>query len=297
MPRPISVRSGQVEFVKINTPREWRDLYQWLLGLTWPKFAAVAVGTFFAINLIFAGCYAVGGDCIAGMKPGSFLEAFFFSVQTLATVGYGHMYPQTLYGDIVSTIEITNGLFWLAVVTGLIFVRFSRPRARIMFSNSLVVAPMNGRPTLMARVANLRHYNMVDTQFSITFARDEPLLETGEMFRHFYQLHLHFDRLIAFPAALTLRHTIDERSPLHGATPESLEASRAVFLVSVVGVETVIPASVQTHQDYLARDVIFGRRFADIYTEGENGRLTVDYARIHDTEPATKSNIRVAESA
>lgn len=266
-------------------------MYQWLLGLSWPKFAGVAVGTFFTINLIFAACYTWGGDCIAGMTPGSFLQAFFFSVQTLATVGYGHMYPQTLYGDIVSTVEITSGLFWLALVTGLIFVRFSRPRARIVFSDSLVISPMNGRPTLMARVANLRHYNMVEAQFSITFARDEPLLENGEMFRHFYQLDLHFDRLITFPAALTLRHTIDERSPLCGATLESLEASRAIFMVSVVGVETVIPAAVQTYKDYLARDVQFGRRFAEIYTEGENGRLMVDYGRIHDTEPAPQPQI------
>lgn len=285
VPKPVSLRFGQVEFVKLNTPREWRDVYQWLLGLSWPKFAAVAVGTFFAINLIFAACYTLGGNCISGMQAGSFSEAFFFSVQTLATVGYGHMYPRNLYGNVVSTVEITCGLFWLALVTGLIFVRFSRPRARIMFSKSLVIAPLNGRPTLMARVANLRHYNMVEAQFSITFARDEPLLEDGEMFRHFYELPLHFDRLIAFPAALTLRHTIDERSPLYGATAASLEACRAVFMVSVVGVETVIPAAVQTYRDYLARDVQFGRRFVDIYTESENGTLTVDYARIDETEP------------
>ena len=291
MPKPVSLRSGQVEFVKLNTPREWRDIYQWLLALNWPKFAAVAVGTFFAINLIFATCYALGGNCIAGMRPGSFAEAFFFSVQTLATVGYGHMYPQTFYGDIISTIEITCGLFWLALMTGLIFVRFSRPRARIVFSKSLVIAPLNGRPTLMVRVANLRQSNMVDAQFSITFARDEPLLEYGEMFRHFYDLKLHFGRLITFPAALTLRHTIDEHSPLYGATPESLEASRAVFMVSVVGVETVIPASVQTYRDYLARDVQFGRRFVDIYAEGENGTLTVDYGRLDETEPVPERHL------
>jgi inward rectifier potassium channel len=285
MPRPVSMRSGQVEFVKLNTQREWRDLYQWLLGLSWPKFAGVAVGTCLGINLLFAACYALGGECVAGMKPGSFLQAFFFSVQTLATVGYGHMYPQTLYGDVVSTIEIVTGLFWLALMTGLIFVRFSRPTARIVFSNCLVVAPFNGRTTLMARVANLRHYNMVDVQFSIMFSRDEPLLEDGEMFRHFYQLKLHFDRLVAFPAALTLRHTMDEQSPLYGATPESLEAARAVLMVGVVGVETVIPASVQTYKDYSSRDVRFDQRFVDIYTQMDNGTFTVDYGRINDTEP------------
>src|SRR5215212_4552985 len=106
------------------------------------------------------------------------------------------------------------------------------------------------------------------------------------MFRHFYQLPLHFDRLVAFPAALTLRHTIDERSPLYNATAESLQAGRAILMVSVVGVETIIPASVQTYRDYTWRDIHFGRRFVDIYSENESGRLTVDYARIDATEPA-----------
>jgi inward rectifier potassium channel len=284
MPRPVLVRSGAVEFIKLNANREWRDLYQWLLGLHWRSFTAIAVGTCVVINLLFAALYAAGGDCVSGMKPGSFVEAFFFSVQTLATVGYGHMYPQTLYGDIVSTIEIISGMFWLAVITGLIFVRFSRPTARVVFSNCLVIGPFNGRPTLMARVANLRHYNMVEAEFRIMFSRDEPLAEDGQMFRHFYQLPLHFDRLVAFPAALTLRHTIDQRSPLYGATAESLETARALLMVSVVGVETIIPASVQTYRDYSWRDIQFGKRFVDIYTETESGRLTVDYARIDETE-------------
>jgi inward rectifier potassium channel len=118
------------------------------------------------------------------------------------------------------------------------------------------------------------------------FSRDERILE-DESYRHFYALKLAFDHFIAFPAALTLRHIIDEQSPLHGATPESLEKSRATFVVSVVGVETVIPAAVQAQQDYTWRDVRFGERFVDIYSELEQGKLTVDYGRIHDTEPAS----------
>jgi inward rectifier potassium channel len=218
------------------------------------------------------------------MTPGSFLEAFFFSVQTLATVGYGHMYPQTLYGHVVTTIEIMSGMFWLAVITGLIFVRFSRPTARILFSKSIVVTPFDGRPALMLRVANMRHHSMVEAEFRIMFLRDEPIAEGGT-FRRFYSLKLDFDRLIVFPAALTLRHFIDEQSPLYGATPESLEAGDARLIASVVCVETVIPAAVQSQQDYSWRDVRFGERFVEIYTELGDGKLTVDYGRIHDTEP------------
>ena len=285
MPKPVSVRSGQVEFVKVNTGQiDWRDAYQWLLALSWPQFAAFVAVVYIALNLIFAALYALRPDSIAGMQLGSFLDSFFFSVQTLATVGYGHMYPQTLYGHIITTIEIMSGVFLLAVMTGLIFVRFSRPAARIMFSKTALIAPLNGRPTLMIRIGNLRTHSMVEAEFRITFHRDEPLVEGGD-FRYFYNLKLQFDRLAAFPAALTLRHVIDEHSPLHGATPESLKSSRAMLVASIVGIDPVIPAAVQTQRDYLSRDILFGHRFVEMYTEHGDGKLTVDYGRLHEIEP------------
>lgn len=286
MPKPVLVRSGQVEFVKVNTDRvDWRDAYQWTLSLNWPQFTAFVAAVYIVLNLIFATAYCLGGDSIANLKPASFVESFFFSVQTLATVGYGHLYPHTLYGHIVTTIEIMTGMFLLAVMTGLIFVRFSRPTARILFSKSAIIGPLNGRPTLMVRVGNQRQHSMVEAEFRIMFNRDEPLVEGGD-FRYFYNLKLQFDRMSAFPAALTLRHVIDEQSPLFGATPESLEASRAILIVSVVGIDPVIPAAVQTQHDYLWRDIQFGQRFAEIYTQSGDGQLTVDYGRLHETEEA-----------
>src|SRR5467141_787131 len=284
-PSQVSIRSGQVEFVKVGTDAwRWRDAYRWLLGLRWPRFAAVVAGLYIGLNLFFAALYSFQQNSIAGSTGGHrFFDCFFFSVQTLATVGYGHMYPQTLYGHIVTTIEIMSGLFLLAVMTGLIFVRFSRPIARVVFSQSIVIAPLNGRPTLMVRVGNENQHSMVEAEFRIMFSRDELLLEGGD-FRYFYVLKLHFDRLTVFPAALTLRHTIDEKSPLFGATPESLSASRALFIVSVVGIDPVIAAPVQIQKDYSWRDVQFGHRFVEIYTEHGGGRLTVDYGRLHDTE-------------
>jgi inward rectifier potassium channel len=281
-----SVRAGPIEFVKVNTDAwRWRDIYRWLLGLRWPQFGVFVGALYIALNLLFAALYSLQQDSIAGTTGGYwFYDCFFFSVQTLATVGYGHMYPQTLYGHIVTTIEIMSGIFLLAVMTGLIFVRFSRPSARVVFSKSIVIAPLNGKPTLMVRVGNENQHSMVEAEFRIMFSRDEPLLEGGD-FRYFYVLKLHFERLTVFPAALTLRHTIDETSPLFGATPESLEASRVLFVVSVVGIDPVIAAAVQTQNDYTWRDVRFGERFAEMYTEHGDGRLTVDYGRLHDTEP------------
>jgi inward rectifier potassium channel len=283
----VSVRSGATEFLKLNAAGwEWRDAYQRLLALRWLNFALFVAAVYIALNLIFAAFYAMKPNCIAGMVTGSFSEAFFFSVQTLATVGYGHLYPQTLYGHIVSTIEIMSGTFLLAVMTGLIFVRFSRPAARIVFSKCLVIAPFNGKPTLMLRVGNLRQQSMVEVEFRIMFTRDEPIVE-GDNFRHFYNLKLAFDRLSAWPAALTLRHTIDEQSPLYGVTAQLLEAQRTLIIASVVGTDPVIPASVQAQEHYTWRDVLFDQRFVEIYTEHGNGKLSVDYGRLHETEPVS----------
>ena len=287
-PREFSIQSGSVEFVKVNTGEyQWRDVYRWLLGLSWPQFALFVAVIYVALNLSFAVLYSLGRDSIAGLTTAHwFLDCFFFSVQTLATVGYGHMYPQTIYGHIVSTIEIMTGVFLLAVMTGLIFVRFSRPVARVVFSRSMVIAPLNGKPTLMLRVGNENHHSMVEAKFRIMYSRDQELAEGGD-FRYFHDLKLHFEQLTVFPAVLTLRHEINEKSPLHGVTIESLEAERALFFVSVVGIDPVIAAEVQTQKDYSWRDLKFGQRFVEIYHEskGKTRRLTVDYGRLHDTEP------------
>src|SRR6184192_1261277 len=159
-PSHVSLRAGQVEFVKVGTDAwRWRDVYRWMLGLRWPRFAALVANIYLGLNLLFAALYSFQQNSIAGSTGGHwFFDCFFFSVQTLATVGYGHMYPQTLYGHVVTTIEIMSGMFWLAVITGLIFVRFSRPTARILFSKSIVISPFDGRPALMLRVANMRHH-------------------------------------------------------------------------------------------------------------------------------------------
>ncbi|MGH7983519.1 MAG: ion channel [Candidatus Udaeobacter sp.] len=287
-PSQVSIRAGQVEFVKVGTDAwRWRDFYRWLLSLRWPRFAIFVASLYVGLNLLFAVLYSLQQNSIAGTTGGHwFFDRFFFSVQTLATVGYGHMYPQTLYAHIISTIEIMTGIFLLAAMTGLIFVRFSRPTARVVFSKSLVIAPLNGTPTLMVRIGNENQHSMVEAEFRIMFSRDESLLEGGD-FRYFYVLKLHFDRLTVFPAALTLRHTINDKSPLFGETVESLTASRALFIVSVVGIDPVIAASVQTQKDYSWRDIQFGHRFVEIYTEHGGGRLTVDYGRLHDTEPVS----------
>jgi len=279
---PVKVRYGHLEFIKLNADHyDIRDVYHWTLTLSWPQFAGLVFGVYLLANLMFSVIYWLGQPCIDGVT--SYSDAFFFSVETFATVGYGHFFPNTLYGHVVSTLEIMVGLFGMAVITGLIFIRFSRPVARIDFSHNLVVAPFDGQPALMMRVANLRHHAMVEAEFRMMLILDQPVKEGGNM-RRFYELPLQFERLIAFPVALTIRHMIDEKSPLYGMTAADLEKCDARLLASIVCIDSVIPAPVQSQQDYVWSDILFGKRFVEIYADVDAHRMTVDYGRLHDVE-------------
>ena len=286
-PRHIRVRSGQFEFVKLNAKQfDWRDTYGLILTLSWPAFAGMVLGTYLLINVVFAALYVLAPHAVAEMAPGSFSDAFFFSVETLATVGYGHMYPQSFYGHLITMLEIMVGMFGLAVITGLIFVRFSRPTARIQFSQAAVIAPFDGVPHLMIRVANLRHQVMVEPEFRMVLLRNVITAE-GEEVRRFHSLKLEFDHSIAFPAVLTLRHRIDEESPLFGMTPADFQQQDIRIYASVVGVDTVIVAPVQSFGAYNYDQIEWNRRFVEIYDLNEEGEWTVDYARIDETEDLT----------
>ena len=282
--RHIRVRAGQFEFVKINAKKfDWRDTYHFILTLTWSGFSALIFGIYLLINVVFAALYMLDAHAVAEMPPGSFLHAFFFSVETLATVGYGHMYPDSIYGHMISLLEIMVGMFGLAVITGLILVRFSRPTARIHFSKVAVIAPFDGVPNLMIRVANLRHHAMVEPDFRMILLRSTITAE-GDDVRRFRSLTLDFDHLIAFPAVLTVRHRIDEESPLFGMTPQDFQQQDIRILASIVGIETVIVAPVQGFGDYNCDQIEWNRRFVEIYAENEEGEWTVDYGRIDETE-------------
>jgi inward rectifier potassium channel len=283
-PRHIRIRAGQFEFVKLNAKGfDWRDTYHFILTLSWPGFAGFVFGIYLLINCVFATLYLVDPHGVAEMAPGSFSDAFFFSVETLATVGYGHMYPESFYGHLITMLEIMVGMFGLAVITGLIFVRFSRPTARIHFSKVAVIAPFDGVPNLMIRVANLRHTAMVEPEFRMIMLRNTITAE-GDDVRRFRSLALDFEHLIAFPAVLTVRHRIDEESPLFGMTPENFQQQDIRVIASIVGVDTVIVAPVQSFGDYNYDQIEWNRRFVEIYDQNEKGEWTVDYGRIDETE-------------
>jgi inward rectifier potassium channel len=283
----VSVQAGRKEFIKINAAKfDSRDTYHVILKWSWPQFAAWLLAVYVLLNLFFATVYSLGGRCIAEMSPGSFVDAFFFSVETLATVGYGHMYPESLYGHCVATVELVVGMFGMAVATGLIFVRFSRARARIAFSKSAVIYNFDGIPTLVIRVANMRHQPMAEAEFRIMALLSDETIE-GEDVRRFRPLKLHCNHFIMFPVAFTLRHSIDQDSPLYGMTPARAREVNLRLVASIVCIDTVIPTPVQTQQEYSFDELMWNRRFVEMYTEDTYGKLTADYGRLNDTEAAT----------
>src|SRR6201995_2974388 len=280
----VRVRAGQFEFVKLNTKKsDLRDTYHLILTLSWPWFSALIFGIYLLINVVFASLYLLQPHAIAEMRPGSFLDAFFFSVETLATVGYGHMYPETFYGHLITMLEIMVGLFGVAVITGLIFVRFSRPTARMHFSKVAVISAFDGAPTFMIRVAYWRHQAMVEPNFRMILLRNIVTAE-GDNMRRFTSLKLQFAHLISFPAVLTIRHRIDEESPLFGLTSEDFQRLDVRIMASIVGVDTVIVAPVQSFADYNYDQIEWNRRFVEIYDQSKEHEWTVDYGRIDETE-------------
>src|SRR5215469_14319317 len=228
--------ADRIRHVKRYTDRaEWHlDLYHHLLTMPWSLLFALISSTYIGFNLIFAGLYLLQPGSIANARPGSLADAFFFSIQTSATIGYGDMRPATLFANILVTGEVLAGMTMLAIATGLVFARFSRPTARVMFSRVAVVVPHDGVPTLMFRVANQRRNQIVEAQVSIALMRNEVTAE-GVAMRRFHDLHVERSRTPMFSLSWTVMHRIDERSPLYGATVESLLRHQAEIVVAIVG--------------------------------------------------------------
>ncbi len=233
-------------------------------------------------NASFALLYLAQPGAIANARPGSFADAFFFSVQTIATLGYGVMAPATLYANLIVTIETATGLMILALATGLVFARFSRPTARILFSRVAVVGPYNGTPTLSFRLANERRNQILEAEVAAMLLRDERTAE-GVLIRRFYDLKLARYRTPVFALTFTVMHEIDRDSPLHGATAASLEADNAELIVTASGIDETIAARVHARTSYLPNEIVWGHRFADVIGWTDDGSRVIDYRRFHDT--------------
>jgi len=268
----------------------WRDPYHLLLTIPWVGFVVIVVVIYVAINTVFALLYLAGGDGIANAEPGSFKDAFFFSVQTLASIGYGAMYPTTLYANIIVTMEAITSILSIAVLTGLAFARFSRSTARIVFSQNAVITPFQDVPTLMVRVANQRRNYIRQGEVQIFLLRDEKD-EDGNFMRRFHDLNLIRSRTPNFVLSWTLMHPIDESSPLYHCTQESLRNKHAELLVLIHGVDDTIAQPVHASHAYSSEQILVDYRFADIFHVSPEGDRYLDYTDFHSVIPSRPVNI------
>lgn len=262
----------------------WRDPYHLLLTVPWIGFAGIVSIAYLLLNALFALAYLAGGDGLEGAKPGSFSDAFFFSVQTLASIGYGAIHPKTFYANSIVTIESIASLLLIAVLTGLAFARFSRPIAKVLFSQFILVANQNSQPTLMFRVANERHNFILEATAQMYLIIDEVTDEAVFM-RRFHELKLLRERTPSLVLTWTIMHPIDLDSPLYGLTADDLKQRHANISVLVSGVDETVAYKITARYVYDTANILFEHRFDDIIYTSKNGDRYFDYDRFHQVQP------------
>lgn len=259
------------------------DFYHWLLAVRWPVFLLVISLFYFALNLGFALLYLLLGG-IANAEPGSFKDAFFFSIQTLSTVGYGSMYPESLSAQILMAAEVWTGLLAIAILTGLMFARFSRPTARVIFSRVAVICPMEGVPTLMFRTANRRDNRILEAQVQVNLLRNEVTAE-GHQLRRFYDLPLVRSRTPIFGLSWLIMHPITKNSPLSDVSWEKLQAQEAEIWITLTGLDETFSQTIHARHAYGMSDLLRNMRFVDIFSRTLEGAIYIDLAYFHNVVP------------
>jgi inward rectifier potassium channel len=285
-PKPQRIRIGSRDIEARGLAGGfWSDLYYRSMTVTWPAFFASAAAIFGVLNGAFAVIYFLGDHPIANAEPGRFLDLLYFSIETLATVGYGDMHPQSDYGHLVATVEIFTGMSFLAVMTGLVFARFSRPRARFVFARHPIVASHEGQPTLMIRVANARHNTISGATARLWLIRGEQSSE-GQFFRRYYELKLQRHENPVFALSWTIFHPIDDGSPLYGQSPDDLARGETLLVLTISGLDDNSAQQLNARQNYSQDDIRWGHRYVDIASNADDGRLLLDYRKFHDVTPA-----------
>jgi len=262
----------------------WADVSHRCMTASWPAFIGGAALVFVAFNAFFATFYWIGDQPISNVPGGAYIDYLYFSIETLSTAGYGDMHPQTHYGHFIATVELFTGIFSMSLMTGLIFARFSRPSARLLFADNPVISDHEGERTLMIRLANERH-NIISNATARLWLFKNIVSKETQSFRRFYELPLSRNESPALALSWTLFHIIDEASPLYGLNADDLEAMKLSLIVVVSGYDVVAAQTVHARKSYDYPDIRFGYRYAEILGTAEDGRLRVDYGRFHDTLP------------
>jgi inward rectifier potassium channel len=265
--------------------------FYWLLKLSWPAFFGLAAVAFLGVNLIFAGLYVLcGADALIATVQSPALQdpfwrSFFFSVETLSTIGYGHIAPFSFVAHVLSMVQAFVGLLGVALATGLVYARFSRPTTRILFSRNALIAPFQGGWAVMFRITNGLKSEIIELDAQVTLSRFEQV--EGKRARRFYPLALERNHVALFPLAWTLVHPITDTSPLWGVTEPELLDSEAELLVVFHGMDDLLFQRVHARGSYKAGDVIWRAKFADMYLRDRPGLVAVDVSRLGEFEPVS----------
>jgi len=286
-PRRVQIRieDGRFEIVGMNAwYSHWRDPYHLILTIPWHGFAASIIGAYLGTNVIFALLYLAGGDCVANAAPGAFWDRFFFSVQTLGSIGYGAMFPNTVYANAIVTIESMSSLIGIAMLTGLAFARFSNPTARVAFSEVATISPHESVPTLSFRMANRRSNQILEAQLKVYLMRDEVTPE-GQYIRRIHDLPLVRNQSPSFALSWLALHPINESSPLYGVTPEALVETNSTIVVTLSGVDETVTQMMYARHAYAPQDILWNYRFVDLVYKAPDGDRYLDYKHFHDVMP------------
>lgn len=265
------------------------DLYYHLMRGSWLMLTVVLGSAYLVTNLVFALLYMTQAEGIGSSSEGGFMDAFAFSVQTLSTIGYGALAPRTGMAHTLVTVESMAGLIGTAIATGLVFTKFAQPKAKVLFSSTMVVQRRNGKPVVAFRVGNARGNEIIEASLRISALVPEVTLE-GEHMRRLVDLQLIRATTPMFAMTWTVIHEIDEASPLHGHDQASLQADAIRFIVSFTGIDATFSQTVHARHIYDFHDVKWGHRFVDIVDNTEDGRLRIDYQRFHDTVPIDEAS-------
>jgi inward rectifier potassium channel len=291
---PLGVRRvklGEREFLTEGLrPAVFQDLFHFFMTISWPRLFATIAVFFLGFDVLFGYLYYLVPGSIANLNPPGFAGAFFFSVETLATVGYGEMHPQTLYGHVISMIEIFVGLMTLALITGLMFARFSRPRARFLFATNAVVRPIDGKLTLMFRVANARQNIIQEASAQLRMVCDEVTVE-GFRIRRITDVSLVRAHHPVFTLGWNIMHIIDDGSPLKGKSPDSLHAAATLFILSLSGTDVTTGQVLMARNEYPSTAILWNQSFRDVLDVDDDGTLRFDYRKFNEVEPLVKTSV------
>lgn len=273
--------------LKRNVKFQFSDAYHSILSQSWPNFIYILLLIYLTVNCLFAfEYYFCGPAALTGLSHDPlqrFLDVFFFSVQTLSTIGYGHMSPLNLGANLLVTLESVTGLMGFALVTGIIFSRFARPTARVVFSNVAVINSHDGIPSFIFRIGNERLNQIVEARVNVVLVIDEKTKE-GESYRTLYDLDLERSQTPLFTFSWTVVHPISEKSPMYKFTEKTLVEKGAEILVTVTGVDDTFSQTIHSRYSYLPHQILWGHAFVDIL-ERTDESFFIDMDNIHTTRP------------